>query len=105
MSTSAPLPKRTWVYLLSPNQFQMAGCPCGNEHPNWSEFENHLWCDYCQKDFIPQHNGIFDGPIPIHTAGLLGIHFNRVNLLTNKFEVFDPDTNTYHEEESPAKNA
>lgn len=41
------------------------------------------------------HAGIFDGPIPVNAAGLLGISFDRINLETGKFERFDPDTATY----------
>lgn len=41
----------------------------------------------CQKDFIPSHGGIFDGPIPAQAAKLLGISFDRIDLETNKVTV------------------
>jgi len=41
----------------------------------------------CQKDFIPSHGGIFDGPIPAHAAKLLGISFDKIDLETNKVTV------------------
>lgn len=40
---------------------------------------------------MPAHNGVFDGPIPVATAGLLGMSFDRINLETNKIEPFEYD--------------
>lgn len=84
------LDKRTWVYVQRPAEYEIAGCPCGNADPEWSEYKGHLWCAKCQKDFIPEHNGIFDGPIPVNGARLMGICLDRFNLETQKIEkVFD----------------
>lgn len=88
-------PKRTWHYIQRPAIFEIAPCDCGNADAEWSEFEKHLWCGRCQKDFIPTHNGIFDGPIPIGAAKLLGICFNRHNMVTKKVERFDTETGQY----------
>ena len=87
--------KRTWCYVLSPSKFEMPGCSCGNHNTQWSEFDNHLWCDHCRKDFIPANNGIFDGPIPMKLASLMGIHFDRFNLGTGLMEKFDLETGEY----------
>lgn len=76
------LEKRTWHYLQPPSDYAMSGCPCGNENPEWSEYKNHLWCDKCQKDFIPESNGIFDGPVGINIANMLGMYFDVFNLET-----------------------
>lgn len=57
------LPKRTWYYLQPPKKFDVAPCECGNIDTDWSEYKDHLWCEVCKKDFIPEHRGIFDGPI------------------------------------------
>jgi hypothetical protein len=78
---------------MKPSAFEMAGCHgCGNEEPEWSEFKNHLWCNCCQVDYIPTHNGIFDGPVPIGVCELLGISFDRFNLETQQVESFEiPD--------------
>lgn len=96
----APLEKRTWHYLLPPAAFEMAACSCGNHQTQWSEFMSHLWCAKCEKDFIPKHAGVFDGPIPVKTAALLGIVFHRFNMATGKAERFDQDTLTYVEDDS-----
>lgn len=89
------LKKRTWCYIMAPHLFEIAPCSCGNEETQWSEYEEHLWCDKCEKDFIPKHNGIFDGPIPIGTAEMMGLVFDRYNIKTQKQEIFDSKTLTY----------
>lgn len=82
------LPRRIWVYCMPPKAYEMAGCSCGNQDTQWSEFENYLWCEKCQKDFIPEHNGILDGPIPVHLAEMMGIRFDRVIIETGEVERF-----------------
>ena len=84
--------KRTWCYIQSPATYEMAPCACGNEDTQWSEFRHHLWCANCQIDFIPEHDGIFGGPIPIGVASMLGISFDRINLETNEIERFEDYT-------------
>lgn len=83
------LKKRKWVYVQSPKQYGIALHGCGHLDPAWSEYAKHLWCPQCQIDFIPEHGGIFDGPIPIHTARLMGICFDRFNLETEQIEKFE----------------
>jgi len=85
------LEKRKWCYVLQPSAYEMAPCACGNGDTQWSEFAGRLWCSRCDVDFIPAHNGIFDGPIPVATCDLLGIYFDRVNLETNEIEPFEID--------------
>ena len=81
--------KRTWIYTQRPAVYEIAGCPCGNQDPDWSEFEKHLWCAICKKDFIPTSIGIFDGPVPINACAAMGIRFDRFNLETQQIEPFD----------------
>lgn len=82
------LEKRTWVYVQRPWQYEMALCKCGHLDPDWSEYKGHLWCPVCLIDFIPEHNGIFDGPIPVATSEMLGISFDRYDLETRKIIPF-----------------
>lgn len=89
------LEKRTWHYLQSPSAFDMAPCDCGNHETQWSEYAKHLWCAKCEKDFIPAHAGIFDGPIASKLAASLGVRFDRFNLTTGKVERFNLDTAEY----------
>lgn len=86
--TTTTLKKRKWVYVQQPHEYEMAGCKCGNLETQWSEYEGHLWCDKCEIDFIPEHNGLFEGPIPVTTCEFLGVSFDRVNLDTMQVERF-----------------
>lgn len=73
----------------------MGPCDCGNEDLQWSEFERHLWCDKCQRDFIPDNIGAFDGPIPVRVSALLGMTFDRYNMETQRVERFDLDAGNW----------
>lgn len=89
------LKKREWVYIQPPRKFDIAPCDCGCNEAQWSEFEGHLWCEPCQKDFIPSHNGVFDGPVPVGVAAMLGMSFDRLILSTNLVERFDINSGKY----------
>lgn len=81
------LEKRTHVYVLRPREYEISGCPCGNDDPEWSEYLHHLWCAKCEKDFLPAQDGVFGGPIPINGAHLMGLCFAQLNLKTCEIEV------------------
>lgn len=87
------LQKRTWCYVQPPMNYEIAPCSCGNIHTQWSEYQKHIWCDPCQKDFIPEHNGIFDGPIGLGVAKLLGISFARIQFESKDIEDLDSNGN------------
>ena len=80
---------RSWRFLQPPAAFDMAPCICGNSATTWSEFDKHLRCDTCGKDFVPAHRGVFDGPIRFRTAHLEGLSFDRINLRSGEVERFD----------------
>ncbi len=82
------LNKTKTVFLQQPYYYEISGCECGNEHTQWSEYEEHVWCDNCQIDFKPEFGGVFDGPIPVGTSALLGVFFHRLNLENNEVEFF-----------------
>lgn len=92
------LPRRSWHYLARPASFEMASCPCGNHDTQWSEFAKHLWCAKCEQDFLPAHNGVFDGPIPTRLALMMGMSFDRFNMETGCIERFDAETSQYRAE-------
>lgn len=84
------LEKRTWHYLQHPAVFGYEPCEkCGNEALLWSEFKDHIWCDKCNVDFKPKYQGIFDGPIGMGAASLMGISFDRYDMLRERVERFD----------------
>jgi hypothetical protein len=76
--------KRRWWYAQPPWVYEVAPCPCGNAKTQWSEWRHMLWCERCRKDFVPEHNGIFDGPIPLRVAGMMGIRFDRIYAKNNR---------------------
>ncbi len=84
-----PPKKREWCYLMPPKAYEIAPCSCGNSETQWSIDAGYLWCAKCQKDFVPEHNGIFDGPILVGAAEILGISFDRMIIATGKIERFD----------------
>lgn len=88
------LTKRTHVYVQRPKTFGLSGCKCGNQDPDWSEYQGHLWCQYCKIDFIPEEQGVFGGPVGIHACELMGIYFDRIRLMDS---VLEPDPlGTFH---------
>lgn len=92
---------RTWFYLQTPAEFEVAPCPDCKEHDTtWSEYEGEVWCFKCKKEYVPEHNGMLDGPILIHTATLLGVSFDRFNILKNKVEKLNMETFEYEDKNS-----
>lgn len=94
-----PIERRSCCYVQPPSAYEVASCDCGNADTQWSEFVGHLWCETCKKDFIPSHNGIFDGPIPIKLALMMGLSFDRVDLATKKRQKFNSDSGEYEDAE------
>ncbi len=77
------LTKRKWCYVGAPMMFDYPPCSCGDiEHQVWSEYEKHVWCPICQKDYVPDHHGILSTPIPLGVANMLGITFDTIDLDT-----------------------
>jgi hypothetical protein len=90
---------RTSAYLSPPKAFDVAPCDCGNHETQWSEYEGHLWCAKCEKDFVPAHNGVFDGPVLLRTAAAMGVRFDRYLLPTMEVEIMDLETCEYRRAE------
>ena len=74
------LKKREWVRTQSPKIYEIAPCTCGDNDCQWSEFEDRLWCEKCQKDFEPEHWGVFSGPIAVQACAMLGLYFDKERL-------------------------
>lgn len=85
-TTSLELIRRRFAYCQHPRQaYEIAGCRyCGGDNVTYSEFADKMYCYDCVQDYIPEHWGIFDGPIPIDLNHMLGIRFDRVELLTGR---------------------
>ena len=83
---NAPKVKRTHCYCQTPSTYEIF-CPKDYQHKTtWSEFESHLWCYDCAKDYLITlpRSGIFSGPIPIHLSAMIGMSFDRICLANNK---------------------
>lgn len=84
----APKIKRTHIYASTPKSFSIR-CPKGKNHKiEWSEYEKHIWCYKCERDyFLPygtSYTGIFSGPILFNVAEAMGCDFRRINLITDE---------------------
>lgn len=88
------LKKRTWHYLFKPITYEIECTKCGGSNTTWSEYEHHIWCYDCSID-DPGTPGIFDGPIPIQTAEMFGVVFDRYNMETEEIELFNFIENVY----------
>jgi len=91
------LPKRKTCLVQYPQEYCIKCDICGGENLHWSEWEYLVWCYDCEVD-TKGTGGIFDGPIPIGTASLLGICFDRVNIETSEVIKFDLKTGEYQEQ-------
>ncbi len=77
--------KRTWIYVLLPARYEIHCDRCHGSNIEWSEYEGLIWCYDCKID-TRGDGGIFDGPIPLGGAQLLGLSFDRINLVKNRVE-------------------
>lgn len=75
--------KRKWVFVKQPLDFEIDDCDCGNHNVTWSEYQGYLWCFNCEKEYVPKHFGVLDGPIPLHSTDLL-VSLDIINLETNE---------------------
>lgn len=79
------LPRRTWIYVDNPPAYGIPGCLCGEKTSiMWSEYKDLLWCPMCKQEFTPKHWGVFDGPVLVETAKLIGLDFRRWCLVESK---------------------
>lgn len=86
-TTNAPPPmkKRTWHYVMKPYAYSMRCDKCEGSNIEWSEFEHKIWCYDCQID-TDGFEGIFGGPIGINVAKIMGIFFDRWNMVEQRVE-------------------
>jgi len=89
------LKKREWVYIMDPAEYEIECDHCDGTNIAWSEFEHMIWCYDCKID-TKGFGGIFSGPIPVKTAEMMGISFDRIRLKDQKVLKFNPDTSSYN---------
>ena len=79
--------KRTWHYAQNPKDYCIHCDICGGQNIEWSEFEKKIWCYDCKKD-THGDEGIFDGPIPLEAASMMGIRFDIYDMKNKKIISF-----------------
>ena len=83
--------KRKLMYCQKPATYEIHCDKCNGTNIEWSEFDHCIWCYDCNID-TEGTKGIFDGPIPIHAAYILGMRFDQIVIKTGKVKIFDIDT-------------
>jgi len=85
--------KRTYIYAAPPKTYGMGGCKCGNQETAWSENIGQLWCEQCQRDFIPEDIGYLC--LGVTEMQAHGCTLDRIDLETNEYHWFNPVTGDY----------
>jgi len=70
--------KRKWIFIQHPTMYEIRCDKCfsgdlsdgSGTNIDWSEYEGRIWCYDCKED-RRGFSGIFDGPIPWNTTGIL----------------------------------
>lgn len=75
--------KRTWHYVQNPKEYGVKCDVCQGINIEWSEFEHKIWCYDCKID-TKGTDGIFNSPIPVKCAEMLGIKFDKFDMINNK---------------------
>ena len=74
------LKPRTWHYVQNPANYEITCDKCNGSNIQWSEFEGLIWCYDCKID-TKGTAGIFDGPIPVSVCEVLGISFDKYDMI------------------------
>jgi hypothetical protein len=82
--------ERTWMYVQKPWQYEISCDICGGHNLEWSEWQGYIWCYDCKKD-VRGDKGIFDGPIPVQVAKVLGMSFDIVDIKNRKVVKFEDE--------------
>jgi hypothetical protein len=88
------LKKRKWMYVQKPYSYEIVCDKCNGTNIEWSEFEGLIWCYDCQID-TKGTGGVFDGPIPLEVAGVLGMSFDRIDLERKCLMRYNKEKNDY----------
>jgi len=80
--------KKRETYLIQYPQAYGIECDiCGGVNLHWSEYDHLIWCYGCEKD-TKGTGGIFDGPVPVQLCKIMGMSFDRVNIVTGELIKF-----------------
>lgn len=79
------LKKRTWHYIQHPRDYEICCDKCKGHNIQWSEFERMIWCYDCKID-TRGDEGVFDGPIPMQCSELMGMRFDRYDMIKKEIQ-------------------
>lgn len=82
------LKKRTWHYVQNPADYGIQCDLCQGTNIQWNEYERLIWCYDCKND-VKGTEGVFGGPIPIEVSAVLGMRFDRWDMVNNKVIPFE----------------
>jgi hypothetical protein len=86
--------KRTSHYVMKPASYQIACDKCGGYNIEWSEFDKMIWCYDCKID-TKGTPGIFDGPVPVEACAVMGISFDRWDMVKKRVLTWDKYKHKY----------
>ena len=95
--------KRTEHYILNPAKFDMRCDICNGINLEWSEYDGLIWCYDCEKD-TKGIAGIFDGPIPVNVSHMLGIHFDKWDMVKKHVVKFNYKDSCWDKPDVQAKH-
>ena len=80
--------KRTSHYIQEPPTYCIECDKCDGTNITWSEFDRKIWCYDCKID-TKGTMGIFDGPIPVEACKVMGICFDKWDMVNKKVIKFE----------------
>lgn len=86
--------KRTWYYVQNPKEHGIECPTCFGTILAWSEYDKHVWCYRCEKDFS-NYVSVLDGPFPVAVGSLLGISVDRFLMEEKMIEHYDVEKKEY----------
>jgi len=86
--------KRKWYYVQKPQEYDITCDRCGGRNLDWSEYASKIWCYDCEID-TKGTGGVFDGPIPIGVAAVLGMSFDRYDMENKCILTYDQEQQKY----------
>jgi hypothetical protein len=88
------LKKIVWYYVQKPYEYEIECNKCGGRNLEWSEYAKSVWCTSCQLD-VKGTEGVFGGPIPLGAAAVLGMSFDRWDMVNKCVLTYDQELQDY----------
>ena len=88
------LAKRKWHYVQKPYEYEIECDKCHGRNIEWSEYAGQIWCYDCKID-TKGTEGVFGGPIPLGAAAVLGMSFDRWDMVNKCILTYDEKLKKY----------